>query len=201
MPKIHQHACSKMWRDRAVHKIDFAIAEHNAATRRQARIRVCVKIHRQRHPGLRKGGCAQDADAARLDQPGQRGRGAGDKAPAFARKTGSVIRNQPAPHGHHLQRKRGFPPPRGAKDDDRSPFVQRHAACMKGDRPASRWRDDHQTGRPTTNRAPRGSEVASAVVGWMFSAQITPPCASTICLEIARPRPEWFPKSPCGRSE
>lgn len=47
-----------------------------------------------------------------------------------------------------------------------------------------------QTGRPTTNRAPSGSDVKSTSVGRMFSAQMTPPWASTICLEIARPRPE-----------
>ena len=47
-----------------------------------------------------------------------------------------------------------------------------------------------QTGRPTTNRAPSGSEVMSASVGRIFSAHMTPPCASTICLEMARPRPE-----------
>lgn len=47
-----------------------------------------------------------------------------------------------------------------------------------------------QTGKPTTNRAPSGSEVKSTSVGRMFSAQMTPPWASTICLEIARPRPE-----------
>lgn len=58
-----------------------------------------------------------------------------------------------------------------------------------------------QTGRPTTKRAPSGSEVTSASVGRMFSAQITPPCASTICLEIARPRPELFPKCSSGRWE
>ena len=52
-----------------------------------------------------------------------------------------------------------------------------------------------QIGRPTTNRAPNGSEVISASVGRIFSAQITPPCASTICLEIARPSPELLPKS------
>ena len=32
-----------------------------------------------------------------------------------------------------------------------------------------------QTGRPTTKRAPSGSEVTSASVGRMFSAQMTPP--------------------------
>ena len=58
-----------------------------------------------------------------------------------------------------------------------------------------------QTGRPTMKRAPKGSDVASAWVGRMFSAQITPPCASTICLEIDSPRPELLPNCPCGRSE
>ena len=58
-----------------------------------------------------------------------------------------------------------------------------------------------QIGRPTTNRAPEGSDVTSASVGRIFSAQITPPWASTICLEIARPRPELLPNWCTGRSE
>lgn len=61
--------------------------------------------------------------------------------------------------------------------------------------------EGNQTGRPTTKRAPSGSDVMSMSVGRMFSVQMTPPCASTICLEIARPRPEWFPNCFSGRSE
>ncbi len=70
---------------------------------------------------------------------------------------------------------------------------------------AGRWsgiaRHADHTGRPTTKRAPSGSEVASASVGRMFSAQITPSWASTICLEIDKPRPELLPKSLSERCE
>jgi len=53
----------------------------------------------------------------------------------------------------------------------------------------------HCAGSLTTKRAP-------ATVGWpsssggpaRFSAQMRPPCASMICLEIERPSPEFWPK-------
>jgi hypothetical protein len=46
-----------------------------------------------------------------------------------------------------------------------------------------------------TDDEPRAQRLGHDVEigGRMFSAQITPPWASTICLEIARPRPEWLP--------
>ena len=40
------------------------------------------------------------------------------------------------------------------------------------------------------NLAPNGAVLSSASVGRMFSAQMTPPCASMICLEMASPSPE-----------
>ncbi len=53
----------------------------------------------------------------------------------------------------------------------------------------------HGSGSRTTKRAPVtvGSPSASFGPG-RFSAQMRPPCASMICLEIDRPRPEFWPK-------
>ena len=55
----------------------------------------------------------------------------------------------------------------------------------------------HRAGRRTMKRAPEhlgGSSSSDAVTAMRFSAQSCPPCASTICLEIDRPRPEFWPK-------
>jgi hypothetical protein len=49
-------------------------------------------------------------------------------------------------------------------------------------------------GSRTVKRAPRTSALPSLVLctgDIRFSAQIAPPCASTICLEIESPRPEF----------
>ena len=62
----------------------------------------------------------------------------------------------------------------------------------------------HVAGRCTMKRAPitfgvaSGAELAGAAI--RFSTQMAPPCASTICLEIDSPRPEFWPNPWCGRS-
>ena len=59
----------------------------------------------------------------------------------------------------------------------------------------------HGAGSRTTKRAPTMVGSPSASPGpARFSAQIRPPWASTICLEIDRPSPEFWPKPWCGRS-
>src|SRR6516162_4426455 len=59
----------------------------------------------------------------------------------------------------------------------------------------------HIAGSRTMKRAPSTKGVSSEAAGacWRFSAQMRPPCASMICLEIDRPRPEFCPKAWCGR--
>ena len=53
-------------------------------------------------------------------------------------------------------------------------------------------------GSVTVNRAPR---ISPGLPPEMFSAVSVPPCASTICRLIDRPRPEFWPNaSPAGRS-
>jgi hypothetical protein len=57
-------------------------------------------------------------------------------------------------------------------------------------------------GSRTTKRAPStlGGSWSTLATPMRFSAQMRPPCASMICLEIDRPRPEFCPKPWCGRS-
>ena len=132
---------------------------------------------------------------ARFDQPAQRRGAAGDQCRALDGKLHLVIRHQlRAQRDHAAAPAPDLPDPDGPRISNPFPSTATQEACRV--RAAGR-----QTGRPTTKRAPSGSEVISAWVGRMFSAQITPPCASTICFEIARPRPEWLPNWPTGRSE
>lgn len=58
--------------------------------------------------------------------------------------------------------------------------------------------DQASAGSVTMNRAPLTSPGLAPA---MFSAVSLPPCASTICRLIDRPKPEFWPKaSPAGRS-
>ncbi len=57
------------------------------------------------------------------------------------------------------------------------------------------------TGKMIVNRAPAIRSFPSLPASIRLVAEIDPPCASMICLEIERPRPELFPKpSPSGLS-
>ena len=159
-----------------------------------------VQIDDQRDCGLPPGDRAQDPHAARLDQAGDGRRRAGDHAAAFGAQFGPIVGDKVRTMGHELQAKRRLARPRRAKDEngarpDRDGCSVNEKGRVVSHAPAP------QTGRPTTKRAPSGSDVMSAEVGRMFSAQITPPCASTICLEMARPRPELLPKCASGRCE
>ena len=136
------------------------------------------------------------SDPPRLD-PAADGGGTGCDQSAFAAvQNRLVIGNQSGPHRHQLQSEARLARARGADDHHAAPRVGHRRSV---DRQVAGWR--RHTGRPTTKRAPSGSEVMSASVGRMFSAQITPPCASTICFEMASPSPECSPNWPGGRSE
>src|SRR5262245_4032313 len=80
--------------------------------------------------------------------------------------------------------------------------ADQHGALADQDgRGVHRGRGGHCAGSLTTKCAP-------ATVGWpsssggpvRFTAQMRPPCASTICLEIDTPSPEFRPKPWCGLS-
>ena len=166
------------------------------ASRRQALGLGPRQVHDQRQRRLCHRIGTQQPDTARLDQRRRRRRAEGaachrtehpssqtSRAPSAIKSSAS--RDLPLPAGPRIS----TPCPSSATPVARQKSRPSGAAaqCHSGrDRP----RAIAQSGRPTTKRAPSGSEVMSASVGRMFSAQITPPCASTICLEIASPRPE-----------
>lgn len=158
-----------------------------------------VEIDRENRPrvGSRLG--MENADAARLDEPPQGRRSGQNERAILDDGLGPVIGHELRAHRHEVQCKRRLAAARLAEDENR-PAPQRDGAGMeRGGRPCVPVLPRAQIGSPTTKRAPSGSEVMSAWVGRMFSAQITPPCASTICLEIASPRPELLPKCSAGR--
>ena len=83
----------------------------------------------------------------------------------------------------------GWPP------DQHGAAAHQHGRGVNGRR--------HQTvGSSNVKRAPstRGASSAEAGTAVRFSALSVPRWASTICLEIERPSPEFWPKPWCGRS-
>lgn len=178
----------------AEHKGALQPQKFNAALRRQTFGLGLGKFRHQGDFALVTMGYLKDADAPCLNQPSQLLRRAGQKHIRVRPELRSVVCDQFGPQSHQLQRQSRFSGA-GGPQNQQTLSVDRNTTGMYH---ATLW---CHTGRPTTNLAPKGSDVMSAWVGLMFSAQITPPCASMICLEIASPRPEWLPKSFFGRSE
>lgn len=177
---------------RPMHKIARHAKELYAAAWGQTIRFFGSQVNHQSHDGLCQTGGIQNAKTPCLDHAAQRCRATGHQHTVVQQDVSAVVSDQNRPHGHKHQRKSRLAGT-GRPKDQNCALTHRHATCVQD--------GCGHTGRPTTNRAPSGSDVTSACVGRMFSAQITPPCASTICFEIARPRPEWLPKSPGGRSE
>ena len=148
---------------------------------------------------FRNSRCPQYPDSAGFNDARQVRWTSGQQPVGDEKDFGTVVCHQICSQGHHHQGQSRLSRTRRTEDEQPVPS-KRNGACMQNQWLDWGFRTGH-TGRPTTKRAPSGSDVISAWVGRMFSAQMTPPCASMICLEIARPRPEWLPKSPCGRSE
>ena len=198
MRKIEHQRCGKMGILHLQHKRQVNSRNRDAAVGGKAvglgARQVCDEGDGRR-PG---GGGAEEADAARLDQAFLRGGGAArDKGAVAGGDAGPVVGDEAGAEGEELQAEGGLAGAGGAEDEEAA-VCHGDAGGVQEQRVGRRCR---HTGRPTTKRAPKGSLVASAAVGRMFSAQITPPCASTICFEIDRPRPELLPKWVGGRSE
>ncbi len=85
----------------------------------------------------------------------------------------------------------------GRAANEHRPGADQDRRCMNGG-----TGHGQSAGRRTVKRAPSTNGAAPSWVGTpsRFSARILPPCASMICLEIDRPRPEFCPKPWCGRS-
>lgn len=166
---------------RSKNKIAALTQQRYAASRRQAFGFWRSQIDDQHDRSLGQRGCGKDANPPRFDPTSQNWRTTGHHDVTFECKIGLIICNQKCTQTDQPQGQRRFSRP-GRPEDQHTPPIDRHATSVD---PFA----DH-TGKPTTKRAPRGSDVMSAWVGRMFSAQMTPPCASTICLDIARPSPE-----------
>ena len=155
------------------------------------------QINHQCHISPWHGGRVEQSHKARFDQARQLGRRARKKPVVMGPDQRLVIAYEISTKGHHLQGERRFASSRRT-EDQKSTAAKGHTTGVQ----KKVWPNGAgHTGRPTTKRAPSGSDVGSALVGRMFSAQITPPCASTICFEMDRPRPELLPKWVAGRSE
>lgn len=168
----------------------------NFPIRRQSLCLNLIKINTKRNWNVVSARRLQKTNPPCLDHASQGRWATGPKLPPFQNHLGLVIRHQLCPISHQLKRQPRLARARSTANQDTF-SVNGHCRGMQ--QPTHQRAD--QTGRPTTKRAPSGSDPASAWVGRMFSAQITPPCASTICFEIERPRPELLPKSFLGRSE
>ena len=125
--------------------------------------------------------------------------------PCAASSMGAVVADQPRERAaapccggvEQRQRKPRFAASRTARGSarrGRRPARRRRGRSVR--RRPSRRRQAHDEAR--AQHAGGSSGVGGAPV--RFSAQMRPPWASTICLEIDRPRPEFWPKPWCGRS-
>ena len=137
----------------------------------------------------------EDADAAYLDQPGNRRGGAHDDRCTLSPQLALVVGDEAGTGVNQSQRQIGFSGSRSAAQEHGTGAAcrgDRHRSGVDEERPAH-----DSAGRRIRKRAPQTAPVASV----RFSAQTRPRCASTICFEIDSPRPEWVPNfSPAGRS-
>ena len=151
-----------------------------------------------------------EAEAARLDHACDFWMGSGDKPAAIRFERHAVVADQAseiallARQREQFERERAFADAGGAAQqqagfaDDQSVGVDEY---VRG------WRRVHRVaGSQTTKRAPRvtspgcGSSVPRGRARVRFRARMRPPCASIIWREMARPRPEFWPKPCSGRS-
>src|SRR5215475_7453052 len=141
-----------------------------------------------------------DAEATHLDQARERV-GCARQQPSMAGlESNSVVGNETRKRQYpavrrfeELERELRFAGARGASDEKRA-CTDEHRAGMHG-RPLRH----QEAGSRTVKRAPSTFDGSEPCVAMRFSAHRRPSCASTICLEIERPRPEFWPKSWCGR--
>ena len=147
---------------------------------------------------------AHEAGAAHFDQPAMRRRRAADQ-PAVAAPTedlvvGDQARKRAARRARSMSARpaSSCPTPEGPRDQ--------HAAVA--DMTQSPWRCRFASGRrgitprpAASRRSARRADLAGLARRGCFRRVSEPPCASTICRLIDRPRPEFWPKPrlPAGR--
>ena len=167
--------------------------------------------------GIRSAGCAEvddqpdhrerlernppDAEPAHLEQAGELLRPA---APAAGRARLDMERGRRRPAARTATSRPAASSSAAPAATCRCPTAPRISTALAPTSTAVAWmvgERRHIAGRRTMKRAPstRGSSP-SPPAAVRFSTQMRPPCASTICLEIDRPSPEFWPKPCSGRS-
>ncbi|MPL88771.1 hypothetical protein SDC9_34798 [bioreactor metagenome] len=100
------------------------------AHRRQSLGFALAQVDDQGDAGRRQRRGAQDAGAARLDQPEERRRRRGKQRPRLVPQIDPVIGDEARAECHQPQRERGLPRPRGAKDQHAAPGIERDRRRM-----------------------------------------------------------------------
>src|SRR5712671_200524 len=141
-----------------------------------------------------------DAEPTHLDQAGERVRCACQQLSVAGLEPKPVVANEARKRQESALRRRDEPEREqrfagaGGTSDEKRTCSNEHRAGMHGG-PLR-----HQAaGSRTVKRAPSTFDGSEPCVPMRFSAHRRPSCASAICLEIDRPRPEFWPKSWCGR--
>ena len=134
-----------------------------------------------------------DALAAHLELAGERRRSHGDEPAARDRELDAIVGDEPR-RGRvavdQAEDERRLAAPRGAADQD---AVRRRSRRRRHARSAGRLIRRGAAPR-IARRGSRAIRRASDAGRVRFSATIVPRWASTICFEIDRPRPEFWPK-------
>ena len=140
---------------------------------------------------------APHTNTAKLNEARKQGRWTGDQHTILDRQHHPVVRHKLGGRQgaggveDEAQRERGFSGTRRPPDEEPN-IPHGDATGVEGGR---RVRGHGQpAGRRTMKRAPVTWGVPSGSVTVRFSAQMRPPWASTICREMERPRPEFWPK-------
>ena len=183
-------------------RLRVAVAEYrlfrSCAGRRPANARRPPRRDRSTKPNHGTGFVRHpvQSDAAHLDQTGQYLGRARQQAAAGGFEMDAIVGDQPRePQGSGARGFKEFERKPGFSGSGRSADQHRVRANQHGRGVHRRQRSRHHiAGRRTIKRAPVTVGVPSASGGPIrFSTQMAPPCASTICLEIERPRPEFWP--------
>ncbi len=162
------------------------------------------KVHDETHHRLFGEIAAANPKPPNFDFPGQFARRTDHQLAATRLEKNAIVAHQhgwsnlPATPGKdEIEGEARFPCTGGAPDQYRT-SSDPDRRCMDTRAAAA---GHTGAGSLTTKRAPATVVSVSTPAGaGRFSAQMRPPCASMICFEIDRPKPEFCPKPWCGRS-
>ena len=163
-----------------------------------------VKVDHQPHQRLRRRNAAADPEPANFDQSRQFVAPAEQRAGRRAASDGRGHRRSAAvagicparPARMRSNARRDLPDPDGPRiSTARSPTSTAEAWMLAPCAASYRGQPDHEA-----RAGDAWHRLRRRLGPGRFSAQMRPPWASMICLEIDRPNPEFCPKPWCGRS-